>query len=46
MIERIDSKSDAEEIIMLEVQWPHLQIVYELLLAVCISKEVDCGQLL
>jgi serine/threonine-protein phosphatase 2A regulatory subunit B' len=45
-VERIDSKSDAEEVIMLEVQWPHLQIVYELLLAVCIAKEVDCGQLL
>lgn len=31
---------------MLEEQWPHLQIVYELLLRVVISKDVDTKQLL
>jgi serine/threonine-protein phosphatase 2A regulatory subunit B' len=30
----------------LEEQWPHLQIVYELLLRIIISKEVDTKQLL
>ena len=30
---------------MLEEQWPHLQIVYELLLRTIIAKDVDCKQL-
>ena len=40
--EHLDTKKDEEEaIIMLEEQWPHLQIVYELLLRTIIAKNVD-----
>ena len=31
---------------MLEEQWPHLQIVYELLLRIIIAKDVDTKALL
>lgn len=41
--EHLDTKKDEEEaIIMLEEQWPHLQIVYELLLRIIIAKDLDC----
>ena len=40
--EHLDSKKDDDEdMVMLEEQWPHLQIVYELLLRLIIAKDVD-----
>ncbi len=45
--EHLDLKKDEDEdLILLEEQWPHLQIVYELLLRIIISKEVDTKLLL
>lgn len=42
----LDAKQNVvEEVIMLEEQWPHLQIVYELLLRIIICKDVDQKQL-
>lgn len=36
-----DRKGDDEEEIMLVESWPHIQIVYELLLRVIILKQYD-----
>lgn len=40
--EHLDTKKDEDEaVVMLEEKWPHLQIVYELLLKTIIAKDVD-----
>ena len=39
------SNDPEEEQIMLEEQWPHIQIVYELLLRIIILKNVDAKTL-
>lgn len=41
--EHLDTKkaADEEDVVMLEEQWPHLQIVYELLLRIIVAKDVE-----
>ena len=44
--ERSNKSAEQEEEIMLEESWPHIQIVYELLLRLIILKQYDAKSML
>jgi hypothetical protein len=44
--ERSNKNTEQEEEIMLEESWPHIQIVYELLLRLIILKQYDAKTML